>query len=197
MRRRDRALRGDVREPNAEVSALFATVGGQLASYLARRRVRARARRSFDAAGALVVALDAEGRVEIANGTACAALGYAEDDLLGRDWFATAVAEPEREAARAAFARLLAGEGRRAAATPRRALALVAVARRRRRPLGVLGWGEPRRARLVAPDRSEPHYPGTMRRLVLPLLAAHCRRLRLGRAHPRRGRQREARHSWS
>ena len=51
----------DVREPNAEVSALFATVGGQLASYLARRRVRARARRSFDAAGALVVALDADG----------------------------------------------------------------------------------------------------------------------------------------
>ncbi len=40
----------DAREPNAEVSALFATVGGQLASYLARRRVRARARRSFDGA---------------------------------------------------------------------------------------------------------------------------------------------------
>ena len=65
----------DAREPNAEVSAMFATVGGQLASYLARRRVRARARRSFDGAEALVVALDADGRVEIANGTACAALG--------------------------------------------------------------------------------------------------------------------------
>ena len=36
---------GDAREPNAEVSALFATVGGQLAAYFARRRVRARARR--------------------------------------------------------------------------------------------------------------------------------------------------------
>ena len=40
----------DAREPNAEVSALFATVGGQLAAYFARRRVRARARRSFDGA---------------------------------------------------------------------------------------------------------------------------------------------------
>ena len=40
----------DVREPNAEVSAMFATVGGQLAAYLARRRKRARARRSFDGA---------------------------------------------------------------------------------------------------------------------------------------------------
>ena len=40
----------DAREPNAEVSAMFATVGGQLASYLARRRKRARARRAFDGA---------------------------------------------------------------------------------------------------------------------------------------------------
>ena len=84
----------DAREPNAEVSAMFATVGGQLASYLARRRKRARARRAFDGAEALVVALDADGRVEIANGTACAALGLGEDELLGRDWFATAVPEP-------------------------------------------------------------------------------------------------------
>ena len=73
----------DAREPNAEVSAMFATVGGQLASYLARRRKRARARRAFDGAEALVVALDADGRVEIANGTACLALGVAEDELLG------------------------------------------------------------------------------------------------------------------
>jgi PAS domain-containing protein len=74
----------DAREPNAEVSAVFATIGAQLGSYLARRRKRARARRAFDGAAALIVALDAEGRVEIANGTACAALGMAEHELLGR-----------------------------------------------------------------------------------------------------------------
>ncbi len=74
----------DAREPNAEVSALFATIGAQLGSYLARRRKRARARRAFDGAAALIVALDAEGRVEIANGTACAALGRPEHELLGR-----------------------------------------------------------------------------------------------------------------
>ena len=180
----------DVREPNAEVSALFATVGGQLAAYLARRRVRARARRSFDGAGALVVALDADGRVEIANGTACAAFGYAEDELLGRDWFATAVAEPERDAARAAFARLLAGDGTVAAAHARRQLALVAVARRRRAP--------DRRARL---GRAPPAAAGggkrttlsTMRRLVLPAPRRRtARRLRLGRVDARRGRQRDS-----
>ena len=76
----------DAREQSGEVSAMFATVGGQLAAYLARRRKRARARRAFDGAGALVVALDAEGRVEIANGTACRALGLPEDELLGREW---------------------------------------------------------------------------------------------------------------
>jgi PAS domain-containing protein len=140
----------DVREPNAEVSALFATVGGQLASYLARRRVRARARRSFDAAGALVVALDAEGRVEIANGTACAALGYAEEELLGRDWFATAVAEPDREAARAAFARLLAGEASSLPGTPGVHWRWSPSRDADGTPLGVLGWGEPDAVRLVA-----------------------------------------------
>jgi PAS domain S-box-containing protein len=140
----------DVREPNAEVSALFATVGGQLASYLARRRVRARARRSFDAAGALVVALDANGRVEIANGTACAALGYAEEELLGRDWFATAVAEPERDAAREAFARLLAGEGTSLPHTPGVRWRWSPSRDADGQPLGVLGWGEPERVRLVA-----------------------------------------------
>ena len=173
----------DVREPNAEVSAMFATVGGQLAAYLARRRVRARARRSFDGAGALVVALDADGRVEIANGTACAALGLAEDELLGRDWFAAAVAEPERAAARAA---LRAPAGRRA--RPRcpadaRACAwrwsLVARRRRRadrrarlgragargRRPRRAgqrLGGARPlamRRAALAARDRRRSHCP--------------------------------------
>ena len=90
----------DAREPNAEVSAMFATIGGQLAAYLARRRKRARARRAFDGAEALVVALDVDGRVEIANGTACAALGLAEDELLGRDWFATAVRSRARRRAR-------------------------------------------------------------------------------------------------
>lgn len=68
----------DAREPNAEVAAMFATIGGQLGAYLARRR-----RGAFDASGALIVALDADGRVEIANGTACVALGFSEQELLG------------------------------------------------------------------------------------------------------------------
>ena len=138
----------DAREPNAEVSAMFATVGGQLASYLARRRKRARARRAFDGAEALVVALDADGRVEIANGAVCATLGVGEDELLGRDWFATAVPEPARGAAREAFARMLAGEGTALHDTPgvswRWSLSRDADGE----PIGALGLG---RARSGAP----------------------------------------------
>jgi PAS domain S-box-containing protein len=131
----------DAREPNAEVSAMFATIGGQLAAYLARRRKRARARRAFDGAEALVVALDVDGRVEIANATACAALGLAEDELLGRDWFATAVPEGERAGAREAFARLLAGEGT-AVAGPAGFEWRWSVSRDGE-VVGALGWGEP------------------------------------------------------
>ena len=118
----------DAREPNAEVSAMFATVGGQLAAYLARRRKRARARRAFDGAEALVVALDADGRVEIANGTACVALGVAEDELLGRDWFARVVTGARRGVRRSWPARASTLPGHAG-----RELALVALARRRRR----------------------------------------------------------------
>jgi PAS domain-containing protein len=131
----------DAREPSAEVSAMFATIGGQLGAYLGRRGKRARARRSFDGAAALVVALDAEGRVEIANGTACAALGVGEGELLGRDWFA---AGGGGGAAREAFTRMLAGEGT--------TLPLSVDGVRWRwslsrdadgRAIGALGWGEP------------------------------------------------------
>jgi PAS domain S-box-containing protein len=98
----------DSREPNAEVAAMFASVGSQLAQYLTRRR--ARSRRSLDAATALVVALDATGTVELANGAACDILGVPEPELLGRDWFDAAVPDEQRSGARAAFTRLLAGE---------------------------------------------------------------------------------------
>jgi PAS domain-containing protein len=134
---------GDAREPNAEVSALFATVGRQLAAYFARRRVRARARRSFDGASALVVALDADGRVEIANGTACAAFGFEEDDLVGRDWFAVAVPEAERPAARAAYAALLAGGETTLPPTSGFAWRWSLSRDADGGAVGALGWGEP------------------------------------------------------
>ncbi len=38
---------------------------------------------------AMIVALDTEGRITLANRKACQLLGYTEDELIGQDWFAT------------------------------------------------------------------------------------------------------------
>jgi PAS domain S-box-containing protein len=106
-----------IHEPNAEAAAMYAAVGGQLAQYLERagaRRAEAEARNDaralLDGAGALVVGLDAAGRVRLANRAACELLGMGEAALLGRDWFETALPDGVRAGARAGFARLLAGE---------------------------------------------------------------------------------------
>jgi PAS domain S-box-containing protein len=110
-----------VHEPNGEISAMFATIGSQLASYLQRRRVEVaesrrvhealdRTRGYLDAAGALIVVLDGGGRVQLANVRACAAIGLEEDELLGQDWFSVGVPKAGRTAARAAFEALMAGD---------------------------------------------------------------------------------------
>ncbi|GAO37404.1 PAS/PAC sensor-containing diguanylate cyclase/phosphodiesterase [Sulfuricella sp. T08] len=46
-------------------------------------------RRYLDTAQTLMVALDCEGRIAMINRAGCALLGYKEDELLGRNWFAT------------------------------------------------------------------------------------------------------------
>jgi PAS domain-containing protein len=73
-----------------EIAAMFATVGGQVAQYLKRRQAEeaeaARTRGYLDAADALIVVLDGDGRVQLANARACAALGAEEAELLGLEW---------------------------------------------------------------------------------------------------------------
>jgi PAS domain-containing protein len=79
-----------VQNRSDEISSTFATVGGQVAQYLQRRRAEeaeaSRTRGFLDAAAALIVVLDADGRVRFANAKACAALGGSEADLLGLGW---------------------------------------------------------------------------------------------------------------
>ena len=91
-----------VNEPNGEISSMFATVGAQLAQYLDRRRREHaeslrlhaqldRTRGYLDAAGALIVVLDREGRVLLANARACSVVGLDEPEMIGNDWFSIAV----------------------------------------------------------------------------------------------------------
>jgi EAL domain-containing protein (putative c-di-GMP-specific phosphodiesterase class I)/PAS domain-containing protein len=95
-----------VHEPNAEVAAIFAAVGGQLAQYLESRSTPARsvARRWLDAAQAPMVALDAGGRVLLANRSACELVDRSEDELVGTEWVEAAVPEADRDAVRSTFA---------------------------------------------------------------------------------------------
>jgi EAL domain-containing protein (putative c-di-GMP-specific phosphodiesterase class I)/PAS domain-containing protein len=93
-----------ISESNPEVSAMFATVGGQLAQYLERRSETVDgARRWLDAAEAPLLALDAGGRVLLANQNACALVGRSEAELVGADWAEAAVPQAERDAVRAAL----------------------------------------------------------------------------------------------
>jgi diguanylate cyclase (GGDEF)-like protein/PAS domain S-box-containing protein len=115
----------DIEEPDAQVAALFATVGGQLAQYLERRRLQAdesrrvegmlraerdRAQRYLDVAGTMIVVLDVEGRILLINRKGCSVLDRSEDELLGTDWFDVAVPEHERGPLRMGFDQLMRGE---------------------------------------------------------------------------------------
>lgn len=110
-----------VHDSNGEIAAMFATVGAQLAHYLDRRRQEQaesrrlhaqldRTRGFLDAAGALIVVLDRDGCVLLANARACAVIGVDEAEMLGRDWFSLAVPKAGRPAARAAYEQIVTGE---------------------------------------------------------------------------------------
>ncbi|MGE0665608.1 MAG: PAS domain S-box protein [Sphingomonadales bacterium] len=56
------------------------------------REARQRAERYLDIAGAVIIALDREGRIDLINRQGRELLGYAEEEeLLGRDWYELAV----------------------------------------------------------------------------------------------------------
>jgi two-component system sensor kinase FixL len=61
------------------------------------------------AAGVVIVALDARGRVEFVGGRACRVLGYGPDELIGRDWCRTCVPPERRGMVRNTLRRLLQG----------------------------------------------------------------------------------------
>ncbi len=60
------------------------------------REARRRAERYLDIAGSIIIALDAEARITLINRQGRELLGYAEDELLGRDWYEVAVPGPRR-----------------------------------------------------------------------------------------------------
>ncbi|WP_292518581.1 PAS domain-containing sensor histidine kinase [Methanoculleus sp.] len=74
------------------------------------------AQRYLDVAGVLFVVINADHTVRLINRHGCELLGYREEELVGRDWFATVVPEASRDARRREFDVAIAS----AAASPNR-----------------------------------------------------------------------------
>ncbi len=70
-----------------------------------------RAQRYLDTAQTIMVALDVKGTVTMINRAGCRLLGYTEGELLGRNWFATCLPQPEgMETAYPMFQQIISGE---------------------------------------------------------------------------------------
>ena len=72
---------------------------------------RTRAQEYLDTVEAVIVALDAEGRVTAINRKGCRVLGYEEKEILGRSWFSTCLPQPDgMERVYPTFLKLMGGE---------------------------------------------------------------------------------------
>jgi PAS domain S-box-containing protein len=76
----------------------------------AARHERDRAQRYLDTAQIILLALDTEGRITLANRYACSILGWTTDELYGRDWVETCVPERIRTAIRNKLRHVTAGD---------------------------------------------------------------------------------------
>ena len=68
------------------------------------------AQRYLDTGEIILLALDTEGRITLANRYACSVLGWTADELLGRDWIETCLPAWSRDALRKKFHNLIGGD---------------------------------------------------------------------------------------
>jgi len=78
--------------------------------YSVARHERDRAQRYLDTAEVILLALDIEGRVTLANRYACSVLGRTAEELLGLDWNETCLPARSRDALRKRFHNVLGGD---------------------------------------------------------------------------------------
>lgn len=111
LRERIAALSAQVDPQAAAEVARLSALCEQLESALhARDAYVQRLRQAFDWAGAILVVLNREGRVELVNEQGCRLLGFPDHDLYQRDWFETCVPAVDRQRMRDIFNRMIAGE---------------------------------------------------------------------------------------
>ena len=71
---------------------------------------RDRAQQYLNIAGTILVSLAPDQTITLINKKGCELLGYARDELVGKNWFDVILPEHERENVKARFARLMRGE---------------------------------------------------------------------------------------
>ena len=76
----------------------------------ALRQERDKAQKYLDVAGVMLVAIDANQKVNLINKQGCEILGCPEEEIVGKNWFDNFVPERVRDEAVAIFDRLMAGE---------------------------------------------------------------------------------------
>jgi PAS domain S-box-containing protein len=74
------------------------------------REERDKAHKYLSIARVIIVALDIKGRVTLINKRGCEVLGYAEEEILGKDWFDFCIPEQARQELRNVFEKLMLGE---------------------------------------------------------------------------------------
>ncbi|MEW6133232.1 MAG: PAS domain S-box protein [Pseudomonadota bacterium] len=86
-------------------------ITAQTLAEAALRKERDTTRRYLDTVQTVMVALDREGRITMINRFGCQLLGYAEEELLGRNWFECCLPQPEgMESVYPIFRRIMGGE---------------------------------------------------------------------------------------
>ncbi len=60
--------------------------------------------------GVIMLALEPDQTISLVNRKCCEMLGYSRQELIGRNWFDTAIPEEEREAVKGVFRRIMAGD---------------------------------------------------------------------------------------
>ncbi len=100
-----------VKQPGAEdaIQVIAYDITKRVEAEAALRMEHERASAYLKVAGALFVALDREGRVTMVNERACELLGYAEAEIIGRDWIADFLPTHLQERVRADYAAMIAG----------------------------------------------------------------------------------------
>ncbi len=85
-------------------------ISGLVRAESAADNQKRRAEKFLDVTEAIIVGLDWHGNIETVNSKTADLLGYAEDELIGRNWFDVAIPESEREPVGAVFSSLMKGE---------------------------------------------------------------------------------------